>query len=142
VEKLVSSVNGELAEPGWTPIQYMHRSVPHEELLALYKAAHIALVTPLKDGMNLVAKEYCAAHVEDDGVLILSEFAGAAPELKTGAILVNPYDEVGVANALKQAIEMTVKEQRRRMLRLRHQIRSADIHHWRDLFFASLKRVE
>ncbi|WP_083836673.1 trehalose-phosphatase [Granulicella mallensis] len=142
VEKLVSSVNGELAEPGWTPIQYMHRSVSHEELLALYKAAHIALVTPLKDGMNLVAKEYCAAHVEDDGVLILSEFAGAAPELKTGAILVNPYDEVGVANALKQAIEMPVKEQRRRMLRLRHQIQSADIHHWRDLFFASLKRVE
>src|SRR5689334_24425415 len=77
IERLVSAINGEFAEPGWTPIQYMHRSIPRDELLALYRSAGIALVTPLKDGMNLVAKEYCAAHVDNTGVLILSEFAGA-----------------------------------------------------------------
>jgi trehalose 6-phosphate synthase/phosphatase len=142
VEQLVSSLNGEFSEPGWTPVQYMHRPVPREELLALYRAADIALITPLKDGMNLVAKEYCAAHVENSGVLVLSEFAGAAPELRTGAILVNPYDERGVAAALQKAMEMPEGERRRRMLRLRRQIRQADLLHWRDRFFAGLQRAE
>jgi trehalose 6-phosphate synthase/phosphatase len=139
IEQLVSSLNGEFTEPGWTPVQYIHRSVSREELLAIYRAASIALITPLKDGMNLVAKEYCAAQVENDGVLILSEFAGAAPELRIGALLVNPYDEVGVTNALRQAINMPEKERRRRMRRLREQICNADVHHWRDRFYASLK---
>jgi trehalose 6-phosphate synthase len=139
VEKLVSSVNGEFSGPGWTPIQYIHRAVPREELLALYRAADIALITPLKDGMNLVAKEYCAAHVENSGILVLSEFAGAAPELRTGAILVNPYDELGVAAALRQAMAMPEAERRRRMLRLRRQVRQADLLHWRDRFFAGLE---
>ena len=106
IERLVSAINGEFAEPGWTPIQYMHRSIPRDELLALYRSAGIALVTPLKDGMNLVAKEYCAAHVDNTGVLILSEFAGAMPELRTGAIAVHPYDELGIAEALRQALQM------------------------------------
>ena len=139
VEHLVSSVNGEFSEPGWTPVHYIHRSVSHNELLSLYRAANVGLVTPLKDGMNLVAKEYCAAHVEDDGILILSKFAGAMPELRTGAILVNPYDESGVARALKQAIQMPRLDQGRRMRRMRRQISRADILHWRDRFFASLK---
>jgi trehalose 6-phosphate synthase len=108
-------------------------------LLALYRAADIALITPLKDGMNLVAKEYCAAHVENSGILVLSEFAGAAPELRTGAILVNPYDELGVAAALRQAMAMPEAERRRRMLRLRRQVRQADLLHWRDRFFAGLE---
>ncbi len=141
IEELVSSLNGEFTDPGWTPVQYMHRPVAREELLALYRAADIALVTPLKDGMNLVAKEYCAAHIENSGVLVLSEFAGAAPEMRAGALLVNPYDEVGVAQALRQAMNMPAQEKRRRMLRLRQQIRKADILHWRDLFFAGLKRA-
>src|SRR5437764_3711627 len=106
IECLVSAINGEFPEPGWTPIQYMHRSVYRDELLALYRSAGIALVTPLKDGMNLVAKEYCAAHVDNSGVLILSEFAGAMPELRVGAIVVHPYDEVGIAEALRKALEM------------------------------------
>ncbi len=142
VEELISSINGDFSEPGWTPIHYIHRSLPREELLALYRAADIALVTPLKDGMNLVAKEYCAAQVDHSGVLILSEFAGAAPELRTGAILVNPYDELGVAAALLQATQMPERERHRRMVRLRRQIRCADIHVWRDRFFAGIEAIE
>jgi trehalose 6-phosphate synthase/phosphatase len=141
VERLVTHVNGEFSEPGWVPINYIYRSVPRDELIAIYRAADVALITSLKDGMNLVAKEYCAAKTEVNGVLILSEFAGAAPELRIGAILVNPNDEVGVAEALKQALEMKPEERRRRMLRLRHQIHQADILTWRDRFFHSLEQT-
>jgi trehalose 6-phosphate synthase/phosphatase len=141
VERLVTHVNGEFSEPGWVPINYIYRSVPREELVAIYRAADVALITCLKDGMNLVAKEYCAAKTEVNGVLVLSEFAGAAPELRVGAILVNPNDEVGVAAALKQALEMKREERRRRMLRLRHQIRQADILTWRDRFFQALEKT-
>ena len=141
VERLVTHVNGEFSEPGWVPINYIYRSVPRDELIAIYRAADVALITSLKDGMNLVAKEYCAAKTEVNGVLVLSEFAGAAPELRIGAILVNPYDEVGVAEALKQALEMKPEDRRRRMLRLRHQIRQADILTWRDRFFHALEQT-
>jgi trehalose 6-phosphate synthase/phosphatase len=141
VERLVTHVNGEFSEPGWVPINFIYRSVPREELIAVYRAADVALITSLKDGMNLVAKEYCAAKTEVNGVLVLSEFAGAAPELRVGAILVNPNDELGVAAALKQALEMQPKERRRRMLRLRHQIRQADILTWRDRFFHALEKT-
>ena len=141
VEQLVTHVNGEFSEPGWVPINYIYRSVPRDDLIAIYRAADVALITCLKDGMNLVAKEYCAAKTEVNGVLVLSEFAGAAPELRVGAILVNPNDEVGVAAALKQALEMKPEERRRRMLRLRHQIRQADILAWRDGFFRALEQT-
>ncbi len=134
IERLVSMVNGEFAEPGWVPINYIHRALPRTELLALYRTSRVALVTPLKDGMNLVAKEYCACRLKNDGVLILSEFAGAAPELKTGAILVNPYDQSAVAEALAEAVSMDPAEQRRRMLRLRSQVRRADLHAWLETF--------
>jgi trehalose 6-phosphate synthase/phosphatase len=140
IERLVSAINGEFAEPGWTPIQYMHRSVSRDELLALYRSAGIALVTPLKDGMNLVAKEYCAAHVDNSGVLILSEFAGAMPELRVGAIVVHPYDEVGIAEALRKALEMPDSERRKRMLRMRRQIRQFDILRWRDQIFEQMQQ--
>jgi trehalose 6-phosphate synthase len=142
IERLVSSINGDLSQPGWIPVQYMYRSVPREELIALYRCADIALITPLKDGMNLVAKEYCAAQVDQNGILVLSEFAGAAPELRNAAILVNPYDEVGTAGALRQAIEMPAQERRQRMARLRRQVREADILHWRDSFFTSFEKLE
>ncbi len=141
VERLVTHVNGEFSEPGWVPINYIYRSVPREELVAIYRTADVALITSLKDGMNLVAKEYCAAQTESNGALVLSEFAGAAPELRLGAILVNPYDEVGVAAALKQALEMKPEDRRRRMLRLRQQIRQADIHTWRDRVFAAVEQT-
>jgi trehalose 6-phosphate synthase/phosphatase len=137
VERLVAQVNGEFSEPGWVPINFIYRPVQRDELIAMYRAADVGLITCLKDGMNLVAKEYCAAKSEADGVLILSEFAGAAPELRIGALIVNPYDEAGVAEALQRALEMPAEERRRRMLRLRGQIRRADILAWRNRFFAA-----
>lgn len=139
VERLITAINGEYSVPGWTPVHYVHRSLPKEELLGLYRAADSALVTPLKDGMNLVSKEYCAAQVQNEGVLILSEFAGAAPELRTGALLVNPYDELGVAAALNRALHMERSERQKRMRRIRTQIRKHDILHWRDSFFDTLR---
>ncbi len=136
IERLVAQVNGEFAEPGWVPINYIHRSVPRTELLALYRTSHVAFITPLKDGMNLVAKEYCACRHENNGVLILSEFAGAATELKAGSLLVNPYDHSAVADALAEALTMDHAEQHRRMTKLRGQIRKADLNAWLRGFLA------
>jgi trehalose 6-phosphate synthase/phosphatase len=90
VDRLVTEINGRFTEPGWVPIDFIYRNLDREELVAFYHAADVALVTPLRDGMNLVAKEYCACQVADPGVLVLSEFAGAAPQLLSGALVVNP----------------------------------------------------
>lgn len=92
IEQLVSQINGEFGSPAWVPVHYMHRHMERQDLLALYRAADIALITPLKDGMNLVSKEYCAARVDNKGILILSEFAGAADQFGNGALLVNAYN--------------------------------------------------
>jgi trehalose 6-phosphate synthase len=130
VEKLISQINGEFGRPMWSPVNYLHRHVSRDELLALYCAADVALVTPLKDGMNLVAKEFCAARNDERGVLVLSEFAGAAAELNSGALLVNPYDAEGLAAALQRALDMPQEEQRTRMRKLRHVVRSNDVFAW------------
>ena len=107
IEQLVGRINGRFARPGaWVPIWYEYRSLSRLELLAYYRAADIGLITPLKDGMNLVAKEYCTCSIEEDSVLILSEFAGAAAQLYRGALLVNPYDIEGVADAIHRAFHM------------------------------------
>jgi trehalose 6-phosphate synthase len=103
-------------------------------LLAYYRAADIALVTPLRDGMNLVAKEYCACSIEEDCTLILSEFAGAAEQLERGAILVNPYDVEGVADAIHRAFHMGEKERQARMRGMRRSIRKQDVFWWVDAF--------
>ena len=134
VDRLVGDINGEFTRGGWAPIRYVHRSVEAARVSAYYRAADVALVTPLKDGMNLVAKEYCASHVEGDGVLILSEFAGAAAELQRGALLVNPYDVEGVAEALRTALMMPEGSRRTRFRRLRRAVREHDIYHWLDTF--------
>jgi len=134
IEGLVSEINGKFTQPGWVPIHYMFRSLDRSELLAYYRAADIALVTPLKDGMNLVAKEYCAANTDRNGVLILSEFAGAATQLRRNSLLVNPYDIEGVANAIHRAYNMSANERRIRMRRLRKSIRKHDIFWWVDSF--------
>ncbi len=134
IESLVSEINGEFTQPGWIPIHYMFRSLDRTELLAYYRAADIALVTPLKDGMNLVAKEYCAANVENRGVLILSEFAGSATQLHKHSLLVNPYDIEGVANAVHRAYNMSTNERRSRMQKLRESIRKHDVFWWADFF--------
>ena len=134
IEGLVSEVNGKFTQSGWVPIHYMFRSLDRSELLAYYRAAEVALVTPLKDGMNLVAKEYCAASTDNSGVLILSEFAGAATQLRRNSLLVNPYDIEGVANAIHRAYNMSANERRLRMRRLRKSIRKRDIFWWVDSF--------
>jgi trehalose 6-phosphate synthase/phosphatase len=135
IEQLVGRINGEFARPGgWVPVWYEYRSLSRLELLAYYRAADIALITPLKDGMNLVAKEYCACSIEEDCVLILSEFAGAAEQLGRGALLVNPYDVEGVAQAILAAYRMPDAERVARMRAMRRSIRRQDVFWWVDSF--------
>jgi alpha,alpha-trehalose-phosphate synthase [UDP-forming] len=134
IERLVGEINGEFTVSGWVPIHYIFRSLTRTELLAYYRTSEIALVTPLKDGMNLVAKEFCACSLEENCVLILSEFAGAAPQLQGGAILVNPYDVEGVADAIYRAYTMGVEEKRARMRKMRRSIQRQDIYWWVDSF--------
>ena len=134
IEQLVGRVNGEFSFPGWVPVHYHYKSFPHDELVAYYGAADIALVTPLRDGMNLVAKEYCAAHPDEDGVLVLSEFAGAAAQLQKDAYLVNPYDLEGVAKALHRALHWDKRQRRESMQNLRDHVRKNNIYWWVDSF--------
>lgn len=137
IEQQVAQVNGEFTQPGWVPIHYVFRSLEWQELLAYYRAADVALVTPLKDGMNLVAKEYCACQVEGDGVLILSEFAGAAVQLRSGAIVVNPYDLDRVAEAIRHGVTLTRRQRRPAMRRLRKNIREEDVFWWVEQFLGA-----
>ncbi len=130
IELLVSRINGAYARPGWTPINYFYRAVSNDDLMAFYGAANVAVVTPLKDGMNLVAKEFCAARSGEGGVLVLSEFAGAAEELRCGALLVNPHDTKGFAAVLRRALEMDQPEQKARMRVMQTQIRTHDVFNW------------
>lgn len=130
IERMVGEINGHFATVGWVPVQYYYRSVFHRTLIALYRLADVGFVTPLKDGMNLVAKEYCACQVEGDGVLVLSEFAGAAAQLQAGAVLVNPYDVEGMAEALKTALDMPREERRERMRRMQERLRRQDVFWW------------
>jgi trehalose 6-phosphate synthase/phosphatase len=142
IESLVSTINGEFTEPGWVPIHYIHRSLTRNELLAYYRAAEVALVTPLKDGMNLVAKEFCACKLKNDGVLILSEFAGAAAESRKGALLVNPYHVREVAEAIDRALRMDTTERAGRMRQLRRQFRRNDVFRWARHFVRTAQVCE
>lgn len=134
IEHMVANINGRFTKYGWVPINYIFRSLDRYELLGYYRTAEIALITPLKDGMNLVSKEYCACSVEENGVIILSEFAGASAQLHRGAIMVNPYDLESVADAIYLAFEMPIEERRMRMRKLRQTIKKADIFWWVDSF--------
>ena len=119
------------------PVHMLNRSLAPEEVAALYRAASIMLVTPVRDGMNLVAKEFVASRVEEGGVLVLSEFAGAAEELKE-ALLVNPYDVQAIARRIREAIDMSEDEQRSRMTKLRQRVLKNDVHAWTNAFLTSL----
>ena len=134
IERLVGAINGRFTKAGWTPIHYIFRGLAHMELLSYYRTAEIALVTPLKDGMNLVAKEYCACSLEENCVLLLSEFAGAAAQLRGGAMLVNPYDIRGTADTLYQAFQMDPAQRRQRMRRMRRNIQRQNVFWWVDSF--------
>lgn len=138
LEQLAGHINGGLAEPDWTPVRYVNRNYPHATLTGFYRMARIALVTPLRDGMNLVAKEFVAAQdPEDPGVLVLSSFAGAARELD-GALQVNPYDLDGVADTISDALEMPLDERQGRWRTMMDRVSRYDIHAWRRDFLAAL----
>ncbi|HUP24451.1 MAG TPA: trehalose-6-phosphate synthase [Thermoanaerobaculia bacterium] len=137
VEQLVGRINGDFEELGSPPVHYLHRSLPAEELVAGYLAADVLVVTPLRDGMNLVAKEYVACRVDDDGVLVLSEFTGAAHQFNA-ALRVNPHDIDGLVEALDRALEMPLAEARRRMRKLRRTLRAHDVHRWGREFLEAL----
>ncbi len=137
VNRLVGRVNGRFGTATGVPIHFMYREVALPELVALYAAADVMIVTPLRDGMNLVCKEYVAAHVDERGSLVLSELAGAADELE-GALLVNPYDIDEVARRLREAILMSDDEQRVRMGMMRRQVRAHDVHRWAARFLGAL----
>jgi len=129
VEGMVGRINGEYARPGWSPVHYLHRSLPLEDLVAYYVAADVMLVTPLRDGMNLVAKEYVACRTRNDGVLVLSEFAGAAENMRA-ALLVNPHDVDQVATTLRHAVEMSPEEIESRMRALNRTVKREDVYRW------------
>jgi trehalose 6-phosphate synthase/phosphatase len=144
VEEGVGRINGALGTLRSAPVHYMHRSVSTTELAALYAAADVMLVTPLRDGMNLVAKEFVATRIDEDGVLVLSEFAGAAAELHS-ALIVNPYDVAGVADAVGRALTMARGERRARMRALRRTVVEHDVHAWAESFLqelAALRPIE
>lgn len=138
-ESLAGRINGAFADLGWAPIRYIHRPIPRETLAGLYRAAQVGLVTPLMDGMNLVAKEYVAAQdPEDPGVLILSQFAGAAEQMED-ALLVNPHDTGQVATTILTALLMTRSERRRRHEKLMEGLLQQDVHWWSRAFLDALE---
>ena len=139
LETTAGHINGRWTELSWTPIRYMNRAYERAALLSFFRASQVGFVTPLRDGMNLVAKEYVAAQdPEDPGVLVLSEFAGAADELADGAIIVNPYDIETMAGALDLALGMPLEERLERHGHMMQRLKDHDIKQWRDHFLADL----
>jgi len=133
IDSQAGRINARYALHGWVPIHYQFRTLDRTQLLAHYRACEIALITPLRDGMNLVAKEYCASSVDGNGVLILSTFAGAADQLNRGSIIVNPYDCEKTADAIHEAFSMETDERVRRMKALRAHVKRNDVHRWLTL---------
>lgn len=129
IEALVGRINGRYGNLGWQPIILFTTAIPFEELIAYYAAADVCWIAPLRDGLNLVAKEFCAARTDEQGALVLSEFTGAAVELPN-AVLTNPYSHRSMDAAIDQALDMSQEEQRARMQRLRHCVQHYDIAHW------------
>ncbi len=140
VDGLVGRINGDFGTPRWVPVHYIYRSLSEEELVALYRAADVMLVTPLRDGMNLVAKEFVASRTDGDGVLVLSEFAGASWELPE-AVQVNPYDIDGMADSAYRALTMGPEERRTRLAPLRVRVETYDVHHWAATFLEQLESI-
>jgi len=142
LESLCGSINGNFGELDWMPVRYMHRTVARARLPGLYRASSVALVTPLRDGMNLVAKEFVVAQDPlDPGVLVLSRFAGAAEQLKD-ALLVNPYDAEATAAAIHLALVMPLEERRARHKAMMDSCRRYDVHWWCDSFLGTLREAQ
>jgi trehalose 6-phosphate synthase len=141
LEMLAGSINGTFGELDWVPIHYIHRPTPRRRLAGIYRSSRIGMVTPLRDGMNLVAKEYVAAQdAEDPGVLVLSQFAGAAEEL-TEALIVNPYNIETTADVIRTALEMPLPERRTRHDALMAAVLKHDVTSWSGSFLSQLERV-
>jgi alpha,alpha-trehalose-phosphate synthase [UDP-forming] len=140
VEVAVARINGEHEELGSAPIHYLHQTYPREEMAALYLAADVMLVTALRDGMNLVAKEYIACRQDETGALVLSEFTGAADEL-TSALLVNPHDIEGLKKAIERAAHLPEAEARRRMRAMRRRVREHNVQHWAESFLDAMHQA-
>ncbi len=140
VENAVSRINERFSRRGWLPIHYYFRSLPFEELISYYLAADICLITPLRDGMNLVAKEYVVSQDPGRGMLVLSEFAGAAEELKE-AVIVNAYSIPSIVRGLKRALEMKPKERHARMDEMRKRLKRRDIRKWGETFLQKLSQT-
>ena len=138
VDALVGRINGIFGTPGWTPVRYLYHGFAQAELVGLYRIADVMLVTPVRDGMNLVAKEFVASRPDEDGVLLLSEFTGAAAELAE-AVLVNPYDIDGTTEALYRALSMSRDERRSRMQALRRRVSQQTLERWRRAFVGTLE---
>ena len=129
VDGLVGRINGAFGTARWVPVHYIFRALSASDLVALYRAADVMLVTPLRDGMNLVAKEYAASRIDEQGVLVLSEFAGAADEL-VDAVVVNPHDPEALRRAILDAVDMRPKDARERMIALREAVARSDVRQW------------
>jgi trehalose 6-phosphate synthase/phosphatase len=138
VDGLVGRINGDYGTQHWVPVHYIFRALSEAELVALYRAAEVMVVTPLRDGMNLVAKEFIASRIDGDGVLVLSEFAGASWELPE-AVQVNPYDVDGTAEAFYRALTMGAEERRSRLSPLRARVEAYDVHRWASSFLEQLE---
>jgi len=141
IDELVGKINGKFGSVGWTPVLYQYRYLPFEPLVSLYTSSHVALVTPLRDGMNLVAKEYLASRTDKTGVLIVSEMTGAAKEL-TEAVIVNPNNVSEIATALRTALEMPEAEQVRRNECMQKRLMRYDVVRWADDFLSQLATVK
>lgn len=141
IELTVGRINGDYGTISHQAVSYLHHGFPREEMAALYLASDVMLVTALRDGMNLVAKEYVAARFDEDGVLVLSEFTGSADELRA-ALLINPHDIDGLKDAILRAVEMPRPERRKRMRSLRKRVRENDVNHWADSFISALHAAD
>jgi trehalose 6-phosphate synthase len=130
IDEMIGRINGRFTTSGWIPIIYISRNLNRPELVSYYRTSEIALITPLKDGMNLIAKEYCASCIDGGGVLILSEFAGTASQLGRNALLVNPYHVEAVADRIYEAYHMPEEERVQRMQKMRALIRNKDVFQW------------
>ncbi len=140
VDATISRINNRFAQLDWVPITYHYQSIPRCQLTAYYQAADILIVVPLRDGMNLVAKEYVASRIDDQGAIVLSKFAGVAVEFQDDAILVNPFDVAQIAESIKQAIDLGIGERNQRMQRLREKVRCHDLNWWlREIFLEELE---
>ncbi len=141
VEELVGRINGKFSSISWSPIVYQYRNIPFTPLVAYYTLSDVALVTPLRDGMNLVAKEYVASRIDGTGVLILSEMAGAAKELGE-SITINPNDRKEIVEAMKQALAVPLQEQRGRMQTMQDRLRRYNVNRWANDFLSELQKMQ